>query len=151
MVEDLRKKFSLDAKFSCVMQETKIFHQIPPPLNINVIIILKGGGGQGKFFVTCIKQDFFVSNENFLLDSGSIKGRNSLQMRTFLVLCKKRIFFTKAPPQNQCYYILSSLQKITRFNSMVKDLRNKFSLDMNIGLLGLKFSVIITLKRGGDQ
>ena len=29
---------------------------------------------------------------------------------------------------------------------MVKDLRNKFSLDMNIGLLGLKFSVIITLK-----
>ena len=32
---------------------------------------------------------------------------------------------------------------------MVKDLRNKFSLDMNIGLLGLKFSVIITLKGGG--
>ena len=32
---------------------------------------------------------------------------------------------------------------------MVKDLRNKFSLDMNIGLLGLKFSVIITLKEGG--
>ena len=31
---------------------------------------------------------------------------------------------------------------------MVKDLRNKFSLDMNIGLLGLKFSVIITLKGG---
>ena len=32
---------------------------------------------------------------------------------------------------------------------MVKDLRNKFSLDMNIGLLGLKFSVIITLKGVG--
>ena len=34
---------------------------------------------------------------------------------------------------------------------MVKDLRNKFSLDMNIGLLGLKFSVIITLKGGGGS
>ena len=30
MVEDLRKKFSVDAKISCVMQETKIFHQGPP-------------------------------------------------------------------------------------------------------------------------
>ena len=73
-------------------------------------------------------------------------------MQKFLVLCKKQKFFTKAPPpQHQCYYIVSSLQKITRFNSMVKDLRNKFSLDMNIGLLGLKFSVIITLKGGGGQ
>ena len=34
---------------------------------------------------------------------------------------------------------------------MVKDLRNKFSLDMNIGLLGLKFSVIITLKGVGNS
>ena len=30
MVEDLRKKFSVDAKISCVMRETKIFHQGPP-------------------------------------------------------------------------------------------------------------------------
>ena len=30
MVEDLRKKFSLHANISCVMQETKIFHQGPP-------------------------------------------------------------------------------------------------------------------------
>ena len=29
MVEDLRKKFSVDAKISCVMRETKIFHQGP--------------------------------------------------------------------------------------------------------------------------
>ena len=31
MGEDLRKKFSLDANISCVMQETKIFHKGPPP------------------------------------------------------------------------------------------------------------------------
>ena len=31
MVEDLRKKFSVDAKISCVMQEKKIFKQAPPP------------------------------------------------------------------------------------------------------------------------
>ena len=30
MVEDIRKKFSLRANISCVMQETKIFHQGPP-------------------------------------------------------------------------------------------------------------------------
>ena len=29
MVEDLKKKFSLDANIYCVMQETKIFHQGP--------------------------------------------------------------------------------------------------------------------------
>ena len=37
-LEDLRKKFSLDANISCVMQETKIFHQ-GPPLNISVTIL----------------------------------------------------------------------------------------------------------------
>merc|ERR1711872_1153498 len=31
-LEDVKKKFSLDVKISCVMQETKIFHQGLPPL-----------------------------------------------------------------------------------------------------------------------
>ena len=31
IVEYLRKKFSLDAKISCVMQETKIFTKASPP------------------------------------------------------------------------------------------------------------------------
>ena len=30
-LQDLRKKSSLDANISCVMEETKIFHQAPPP------------------------------------------------------------------------------------------------------------------------
>ena len=30
-LEDLKKKFSLDANISCVMQETKMIHQAPPP------------------------------------------------------------------------------------------------------------------------
>ena len=32
-LEAVKKKFSLDVNISCVMQETKIFHQGPPLLN----------------------------------------------------------------------------------------------------------------------
>ena len=60
-------------------------------------------------------------------------------MRTFLVLCKKRKYFTQpAPPQKYCCYIASSIQKITRFNSMVEDLRKKFSLHANISCVKQK-------------
>ena len=31
-LEAVKKKFSLDVNISCVMQETKIFHQVPPQL-----------------------------------------------------------------------------------------------------------------------
>ena len=83
-------------------------------------------------------------------DSGIFKEEILFRCKNFLCYARNKNFSPRPPPpQHQCYYIVSSLQKITRFNSMVKDLRNKFSLDMNIGLLGLKFSVIITLKGGG--
>ena len=84
-------------------------------------------------------------------DSGIFKEEILFRCKNFLCYARNKNFSPRPPPQHQCYYIVSSLQKITRFNSMVKDLRNKFSLDMNIGLLGLKFSVIITLKGGGGQ
>ena len=70
-LEAVKKKFSLDVNISCVMQETKIFHQAPTP-------------------------------------------------------------------HHQCYYIVLSLQKITRFNSMVEDLRKKFSLHANISCVKQK-------------
>ena len=84
-------------------------------------------------------------------DSGIFKEEILFRCKNFLCYARNKNFSPRPPPQHQCYYIVSSLQKITRFNSMVKDLRNKFSLDMNIGLLGLKFSVIITLKGGGGS
>ena len=75
-LEDLRKKFSFDANISCVMQETKIFHR-GPPLTISVTILYfkyrKSGGSNRRW---------------------KIYGRNSLLMRTFLVFCKERKYFT---------------------------------------------------------
>ena len=50
-LEDLRKKFSLDAIFSCVMQETKIFH-------------LDGGRFKDEILFRCERFLCYARNEN---------------------------------------------------------------------------------------
>ena len=100
--------------FLVLCKKRKFFTEAPP-LTISVTILYfkyrKSGGSNRRW---------------------KIYGRNSLLMRTFLVFCKKRKYFTQAPPQKYCCYIASSIQKITGFNSMVEDLRKKFSLHANI-------------------
>ena len=118
IVEYLRKKFSLDANISCVMQETKIFQQGPPSTLVllyckflieNHSVHFDGERFKQENLFKCKHFLCYVRIENISLRTPlnwKISGRNSLQMRTFLVLCIKRKYFTKDPPLKNSVTIL---------------------------------------------
>ena len=83
MVEDLRKKFSLDAKFSCVMQETKIFHQFPPPSTLALLYC-----------------KFLIENLSVQFDSGRFQEEILFRCEYFLCYARNENISTRPPPLN---------------------------------------------------
>ena len=66
MVEDLRKKFSLDANISCVMQETKFFHQGPLSTLVLLYCMFLIENHFAQFVGERFKEEILFKCEHFL-------------------------------------------------------------------------------------
>ena len=88
-LEDLRKKFSLDANISCVMQETKIFHQGHPPLTLVLLYCT-----------------FLIENHAVQFDGGRFKEEILFRCEHFLCYARNEIISPSPPPLKNSVTIL---------------------------------------------